>query len=226
MDIAQMIDHAVLHPTATDDDLRLASKVAINHKVASLCVKPYHVVLAKSLLATSNIPVCTVIGFPHGSQTIQAKTEECKQAIKEGAKEIDVVINIGQAIQGAWAYLAQEISTLTSLCHQHNCMIKVIFETDYISSENSIQSLCKIANKYEVDFVKTSTGFGFKKHSNGFYHYEGAQEQHIVWMRKYTNPSIGIKASGGIRTKERAIKLVALGASRIGTSSTEKMLNH
>ncbi len=226
MDIAQLIDHAVLHPTATDQDVIKEANIAKKHKVASLCVKPCHVSLAHDLLADSNVVVCTVIGFPHGSQTIETKWSACKQAISEGAEELDMVINIAKAKAHDWGYIEKEINTINQQCQASNKIIKVIFETDYIDDEESIKMLCEICNKVGVHFVKTSTGFGFKKHTSGLYHYEGALEQIIIWMRKYTRSDIGIKASGGIRTLEKIRKFVKLGVNRIGTSSTETILNH
>lgn len=216
-----MIDHAVLHPTSTDADLRKHSALAMKYDVATVCVKPYHTELASTFLKGSDVKVCTVVGFPHGNSSPTIKLTEASIAIDDGAQEIDMVVNIGKVIQEDWEFLDEEIAILQTLCAIHNIILKVIFETDFVTSDAHKIKLCEICNEHNVAFVKTSTGFGYVPVADGHYAYHGATEHDVRLMRKHCLPKIQVKASGGIRTLDQFLKFVELGATRIGTSNTE-----
>lgn len=223
-DIAKMIDHAVLHPTSTDADLRKNCALAKAHGVATVCVKPYHASLASTLLQGTDVKVCAVVGFPHGNSNPSIKLTEASIAIDEGATEIDMVVNIGKVIQEDWKYLDEEIGIMQTLCTIHNIILKVIFETDFVTSDAHKIRLCEICNEHNVAFVKTSTGFGYVPVADGHFTYQGATEQDVKLMRKHCLPKIQVKASGGIRTLDQFLKFVELGATRIGTSNTEGII--
>ena len=223
-EIAQMIDHAVLHPTQTDADLEQACAIADQWAIKAICVKPYHVLRTAALLSASEVRVCTVIGFPHGGHTTEVKMAETLRALNDGASEIDMVINIGKTRSADWGYVDAEIEALNTLCISRHALLKVIFETDFLPDEESKVRLCEICNRHRVAFVKTSTGFGFVRTPDGHYAYQGATEADVRLMRAVCTPGIQIKASGGIRTLDQLLKFHALGATRIGTSSTVEIL--
>jgi deoxyribose-phosphate aldolase len=222
--IAKMIDHSVLHPTYTDEDLKLNCEIAGKYHVATVCVRPYHTRQAASLLQHAGVGICAVIGFPHGNSTTGIKVDETRQVITDGAAEVDMVINIGKVLQGDWVYVEKEIKAINDTCAKHNALLKVIFETDYLTTDASKIRLCKICSRLKVGFVKTSTGYGFVKGSDGKYTYEGATEKDIILMRKHCIPQVGIKAAGGIRNLDQLLKVHELGATRIGASATESIM--
>jgi len=162
-----MIDHSILHPTMTDEDLCRECEVAKKYDVASVCVKPYAVKQAVELLKGTDVLVGCVIGFPAGNSAIEVKVFETETACNDGAVEIDMVINIGKALQGDWDYIENEIGAVTKASHKNSAIVKVIFETDYVSKEEDIIKLCQICTKVGADYVKTSSGFGFVKQANG-----------------------------------------------------------
>lgn len=225
LEIARMIDHSVLHPTQTDDDLRKHCEIAKTHHVASVCVKPYAVLQAVEYLSDANVKVCCVVGFPHGNSATEVKVFEAETSCKHGATEIDMVINIAKAIAGDWAYVEAEIKAVTNLCHKRNAIVKVIFETDYITRTDDKIKLCQICSSLGVDFVKTSTGFGYVKQDNGDFNCVGATVADVALMRKHSAASVQVKASGGIRALTDLLAMKAAGATRIGTSATEAILN-
>ncbi len=219
--VVQLIDHAVLHPTQTDLDLRAACALCDRVSVASICVKPYMVPLAAELLRDSKVAVSTVIGFPHGSATTPVKMFEARLACQQGAVELDMVLNIGRALECDWDYLERDIGAVVELGRDHNALVKVIFETDFVARDDLKIRLCQISEQAGAAFVKTSTGFGFVKQSDGQMRTVGATDHDIVLMRAASGPQIGVKASGGIRSYADAVRLVNLGVSRLGTSATE-----
>jgi len=223
-EIAKMIDHSILQPTYTDADLKKNCEVAKKYNVASVCVKPYAVKAAKELLKGSDVLVGCVIGFPHGNSSIEVKEFEAKQACKEGAAEIDMVVNIGKVLGEDWAYVEKEIKTITDACHSNNAIVKVIFETDFLTEDKHKIKLCEICSKVKADFVKTSTGYGFVKGSDGKFSYTGANEHDIKLMRKHAAPEVQVKASGGVRTLDELLKFKAMGVTRVGATATEVMI--
>ncbi|MEN8193480.1 MAG: deoxyribose-phosphate aldolase [Bacteroidota bacterium] len=219
-EIAKMIDHSLLHPTMTDEILENECKVAKEYSVASVCIKPYAVKMAADLLKGTDVLVGTVIGFPQGGNTIKVKAFETEEAINDGAIEIDMVVNIGKVLSKDWDYIEEEIKTISNITKKHNAVLKVIFENDFLPEDKYKIKLCEICNKYKVDFVKTSTGYGFMKSEDGKYSYKGATEHDLKLMRKHTNPEVQVKAAGGVRTYEDTLKVKELGVTRIGATAT------
>ena len=223
-ELAKMIDHSILNPTMTDNDLEMHCSVARKYEVASVCVKPYAVRQAVELLRGSNVLVGCVIGFPHGNSATAVKAFEAEQACKDGAVEIDMVINIGKALGGDWDYVEQEIRVVTEACHSNHSIVKVIFETDYVTRDEDKIRLCDICTRAGADFVKTSTGFGFVKQSDGSYNYTGATVADIELMRKHSGPKVQVKCSGGVRTLDSLLRMREAGATRSGATATEAIM--
>lgn len=221
---AGIIDHSILHPTATDADLKWECGVADKSEVASICVKPYMVPKAVEFLKESKVPVGCVIGFPAGNSTTAVKEFETDRACRNGAKEIDMVINIGKALQGDWEYVEEEIALVAETAHGHNAILKVIFETDFVTKNEDKKKLCEICTRAGADYVKTSTGFGFVKNKNGQYNYTGATVNDIKLMVKNVGPGVKVKASGGVRTLDDLIAVKEAGCDRCGATATEKIL--
>jgi len=221
--LAKMIDHSLLHPTMTDDEIREGCLLAKHYNVATACVKPYSIPLAKSILEGSDVKVCPVIGFPAGNSTTSIKMQEALEAVKAGGTEIDMVINIGKALGGDWTYVEDEIKAINDLVVANGGIVKVIFENDYLQSAQIIR-LCEICSRVGVAFVKTSTGYGFVKQENGMYTYKGATMEHLKLMRKHCPEKLQIKAAGGVRTLDDLLKVKALGVTRVGATATKAML--
>lgn len=217
--IAKMIDHSLLHPTMTDADIMAGLTIARNYGVATACVKPYCVSMAKKALEGTDVLVCPVIGFPHGNSTTEVKVFEASKAASEGGKEVDMVINIGKALGRDWEYVADEIRQVNQAVTRHGAILKVIFENDFLD-ESHIIRLCQICSKVGVAFVKTSTGYGFVKQSNGLYSYAGAAAPHLKLMRKHSAPEVQVKAAGGVRSLDDLLHVMSLGVSRIGATAT------
>jgi deoxyribose-phosphate aldolase len=220
-DLAKMIDHSILHPTMTDDDLKRECEVAVKYEVASVCVKPYAVSQAVELLKGSEVLVGCVIGFPSGNSAIDVKVYETQKACNDGAVEIDMVI---KALQGDWNYIEKEIDAVTSMCHKHGAIVKVIFETDYVGNPEDIVKLCQICTKVNADYVKTSSGFGFVKGDDGKYSYEGATISNLKLMKNSVGPGVKVKAAGGVRTLDQLIAVQDVGCARCGATATITML--
>lgn len=222
--LAKMIDHSILHPTMTDADLKRECEVARKYNVASVCVKPYAVKQAVEILKGSNVLVGCVIGFPAGNSAIAVKVFEAETACKDGAVEIDMVINIGKALLGDWNYITDEIKSVTDSCHQHGAIVKVIFETDYVTKEAEIIKLCRICTEVGADYVKTSSGFGFVKQANSDYNYVGATIPILELMKKSVGSKVKVKAAGGVRTLDQLLAVQAAGCSRCGATATVTMI--
>ena len=222
-DIAKMIDHSLLHPTMKDEAILAGLMLSKEYDVATACVKPYSVKTAAEVLAGTDVGVCAVIGFPAGNSTTAIKVAETNQVIVDGATEVDMVINIGKALGGDWAYVSQEIKAVNDACVSQGAILKVIFETDFLEEQHILQ-LCKICAAHQVAFVKTSTGFGFTKGANGFYSYTGATEHNIALMRANSDPATQVKAAGAVRSLDTLLKMRAAGATRIGATATKAIL--
>lgn len=223
-ELAKMIDHSILHPTMTDEDLKRECAVAAKYDVASVCVKPYAVRQAVEALKGSDVLVGCVIGFPAGNSAIEVKVFETETACNDGAVEIDMVINIGKALGGDWAYIEKEIGEVTKACHKNGAIVKVIFETDYVSKEEDIVKLCQICTKVGADYVKTSSGFGFVKQPSGDYNYKGATIPVLELMKKSVGPKVKVKAAGGVRTLEGLLAVQKAGCTRCGATATITIL--
>lgn len=223
-ELAKMIDHSILHPTLTDEDLHRECEVAKKYNVASVCVKPYAVKQAVELLKGSDVLTGCVIGFPAGNSAIEVKVFETEVACNDGAVEIDMVINIGKALQGNWEYIEKEIGAVTQKCHENGAVVKVIFETDYITKKEDIVKLCEICTKVGSDYVKTSTGFGFVKDDDGKYSYTGATIANLELMKKSVGPGVKVKAAGGVRSLDGLLAVQKAGCSRCGATATIAIL--
>jgi deoxyribose-phosphate aldolase len=224
-EIAKMIDHSLLHPTMDDRTLREGIALARKYEVASVCIKPYAVKMAADMLQGSGVMVCTVIGFPHGNSRVDVKLFETERAIDDGAVEIDMVINTGKVLSEDWEYVYNEIAAIVEVTKKHGAALKVIFENDFLPEDKYKIRLCEICSELKVDFVKTSTGYGFVKQPDGSYNYKGATHDDLVLMRKHSAPGVEVKAAGGIRTLEDTLKVRELGVTRIGATATEAILS-
>ncbi len=223
-DIAKMIDHSLLHPTLTDAELTEGCQLALKYDVAAVCIKPYFVKECAEILKDSDVKVCSVIGFPAGNGTIQAKVYETRLACKDGATEIDMVVNCGKVLGEDWRYVKKEINAINKECLKHGAVLKVIFENDFLPKDNYKIKLCKICSTVGVAFVKTSTGYGYVKQANGDYNYKGATEHDLILMRKYSAPEVQLKAAGGVRTLDGLLRVREIGCSRLGASATAAIM--
>jgi len=219
-----MIDHSLLHPTMTDADLIKGCEIAAEYNTASVCVKPYAVSMAARELEGTEVLVGTVIGFPHGNSAIEIKVAETVKACEDGAKEIDMVVNIGKVLQEDWDYLTDEIVAICHATHEKGAILKVIFENDFLPEEKYKIKLCQICSDTGVDFVKTSTGYGFVKGEDGRYSYQGATHKDLKLMREHADPVVQVKAAGGVRTLEDLLAVRALGVTRVGATATVSIL--
>jgi deoxyribose-phosphate aldolase len=219
--IVRLIDHSLLHPTLTDAEIRAGCELARRYGVASVCVKPYAVPLAADVLRGSEVAVGTVIGFPHGSHLTEIKAQEAELACRQGARELDMVVNVGKVLSGDWSYVEQDIRAVVEAARRHGAITKVIFENDFLTSDEQKVRLCQICEQVGAEFVKTSTGFGFTKRPDGSYNYHGATEHDVALMRAQCSARVQVKAAGGIRTYAQAARLRELGATRIGATATE-----
>ena len=222
--VAKLIDHSLLHPTMTDREIETGCMLAREYDVATACVKPYAVGIAREVLEGSAVGVCAVVGFPHGNSTVRIKVDETGEAVRGGAAEIDAVVNIGKVLGGDWGYVADEIHALNDAAAGQGAILKVIFENDFLKEEHIVK-LCAIASSARVAFVKTSTGYGFVRQANGMYTYAGATDRHLRLMREHCPPTVGVKAAGGIRTLDDVLRVYALGVTRIGATATKAILD-
>ena len=211
MQLKQFIDHTLLKPTATPIDIERLCKEAITHQFIAICIPTCYLEQAQMLLNKSGVKIATVIGFPLGAMTTETKVFEAKDALEKGADEIDMVINIGMLKAGDTQYVQNEISAIKKAIGSK--VLKVIIETCYLTDSEK-EAACKAALNAKADFVKTSTGFGTG----------GATFADVGLMKKIAGDKMKIKASGGIRDRETAIKYVELGVSRLGTSSGIKLV--
>ena len=221
--VAQLIDHSLLHPALTDEDILKGCAIAARYEVKAVCVKPYSIPLVRQALLRSPVTICTVVGFPHGSSMTSVKLRETQEALNAGAREIDMVVNVGKVLGGQYDHVKEEVRALGRICHRTGGILKVIFENDFLKDEHIIE-LCRVCSDAEADFVKTSTGYGFVKQPDGKYDYQGATEHQVKLMREHCAKHIRIKAAGGIRALDQVLKFYELGCSRIGLSATEAIL--
>ena len=224
LEIAKMIDHSLLHPTMDDQTLKDGIKLAKKYNVASVCIKPYAVKMAAEMLKGSDVMVGTVIGFPHGNSRVDVKVFETEKGIEDGAVEIDMVVNTGKVLSEDWDYVSDEIRAIAAVTKKHGAVLKVIFENDFLPEDRHKIRLCEICSEHHVEFVKTSTGYGYTKQADGSYNYNGATQHDLELMRSHTSPEVEVKAAGGVRTLEDALKVRELGVTRIGATATEAII--
>jgi len=206
-DWAGLIDHTLLKPEATDEDIKRLCEEAAKYHFASVCVNPTWVRIAACELQGSGVPVCTVIGFPLGATLPDVKAYEARRAIHDGAREVDMVINVGALKSGDDCLVEYDIHSVVEAAHEYSVTTKVIIETALLTDEEKVRA-CEAAKRAGADFVKTSTGF-----SKG-----GATVSDVLLMRRTVGPDLGVKASGGVKNLEDARKMVEAGATRIGAS--------
>ncbi len=212
--VAGMIDHTLLKPDVTSSDIKILCNEAKKYSFASVCINPGYVSLCSELLRGTDVKVCTVIGFPLGATTTEVKQFETEQAINNGADEVDMVINIGQLKQGNYDYVQKDVKAVVDTAKRRNVLTKVIFEISLLTDEEKVKAAL-ICKKVGADFVKTSTGF-----STG-----GATVGDVALMKFVVGRDIGVKAAGGIRSKEDAEAMIASGADRIGASASVKIVS-
>jgi deoxyribose-phosphate aldolase len=211
--IAKMIDHSLLNPSLTTNELEEGCALAIRYNVASVCILPYYLARCAELLAGTGVHASTTIGFPHGAHTTVIKLAEARQALKDGGQELDMVINISKARSGDWQYVRNEIQALAETIHAGGAKIKVIFENAYLDDAAKIR-LCEICGEIGVDWVKTSTGYAPT----------GATLPDLELMRKHSPARVQVKAAGGIRDLDTLLTVRAIGVSRVGATRTAAML--
>lgn len=211
--IAKMIDHSLLNPVMTDEELEGGCQIALEYDVASVCIKPYYLKRCAELLAGSTVAPSTVIGFPHGGNATAVKVAEAEQALKDGGIELDYVVNIGKVLSEDWDFVRRDVRAVTDCAHQGGGRVKVIFENCYLQDKHKIK-LCEICGEVGADWVKTSTGYGTG----------GATDEDLVLMRKHAPPEVQVKAAGGVRSLDRLLEVRALGVTRAGATATVAIL--
>lgn len=213
-DMAGMIDHSLLNPTLTADELEAGCRLAAAYQVASVCILPYALKRCVELLAGSGVKASTTIGFPHGGHATATKLAETKLALANGGQELDMVVNISQVLSGRWDYVREDIRVVVDAAHAAGQKVKVIFENCYLKDEHKIR-LCEICSELDADWVKTSTGYGTG----------GATHEDLILMRKHAAPHVQVKAAGGVRDLDALLKVRELGVSRCGASRTREMMD-
>jgi deoxyribose-phosphate aldolase len=212
--MGHMIDHTLLKADASQDEIAQLCYEARKYNFISVCVNPANVKLCSDLLEGSGTLVCTVVGFPLGATSIEAKVFETQKAIQDGASEVDMVINVGALKSRDYELVERDIASIARICHANNSLLKVIIEAALLTDEEKVIA-CQLAKVAEADFVKTSTGFGPG----------GATPEDVALMRKVVGPSMGVKAAGGIKSYADAQKMIQAGASRIGASASVKIVS-
>jgi deoxyribose-phosphate aldolase len=213
-DIAGMIDHSLLQPILTDAEMEKGCRLAREYEVASVCIKPYGVKTAAQILGGSRVAVGTVIGFPHGGHVTAIKRAEAEQAMNDGARELDMVVNIGKVLTGDWDYVKRDIAAVVEAAHARTALVKVIFENCFLQSSHK-ERLCHICGEVRADFVKTSTGYGDA----------GATDEDLKLMRRCSPPHVQVKAAGGVRNFDRLLAVRAIGVTRVGATASVAILD-
>ena len=211
--IAKMIDHSLLGPALSDEELEAGCRVALDYGVASVCIKPYYLKRCAELLASSTVAPGTVIGFPHGGNTTAVKVAEARQALADGGRELDFVVNVGKVLSGDWDFVRRDIQAVVECAHAGGGLVKIIFENCYLQDDHKVR-LCRICGELGADFVKTSTGF-----ATG-----GATLEDLKLMRKHAPPHVQVKAAGGVRTLDALLEVRAVGVTRVGATATVEIL--
>jgi deoxyribose-phosphate aldolase len=209
-----MIDHSLLMPQLTSDDLEKGCRLAVDYDVASVCILPHYLKRCAAILKGSAVKASTTIGFPHGGHTTSTKLAETLQALADGGEELDMVVNISRVLSGDWDYVRADIKAVVDAAHAAGQKVKVIFENCYLKDEHKIR-LCQICGELGADWVKTSTGFGSS----------GATLEDLALMRKHSPAHVQVKAAGGVRDLDMLLKVRALGVTRTGARSTKEIVD-
>jgi deoxyribose-phosphate aldolase len=213
-DVAKAIDHSLLKPELDDAFVEAGCRLAADYDVASVCVRPRDVERARDLLSGTRVAVGTVIGFPHGSSRTETKVFEARLALQNGARELDMVIDIGGLISGDDRRVQEQIANVVEVAHAEGALVKVILENAYLTDEQKVRG-CKIVEAAGADFVKTSTGFAPT----------GATVEDLKLMRRSVSPRVQVKAAHGIRTLDALVEVLELGVTRVGATQTAAMLD-
>jgi deoxyribose-phosphate aldolase len=213
-DIAGMIDHSLLVPTLTTEQLEAGCRLAREYSVASVCILPYALKRASALLDGSPVQPSTTIGFPHGGQATSTKVAETEQALADGGTELDMVVNVSKVLSGDWDYVRRDVQAVLEPTHAGRMKLKVIFENCYLDDAQKVR-LCEICGELGVDWVKTSTGFGTG----------GATDEDLALMRKHSPAHVQVKAAGGVRDLDRLLRVRELGCTRSGATRTKDILD-
>ncbi|HUU12032.1 MAG TPA: deoxyribose-phosphate aldolase [Phycisphaerae bacterium] len=212
--VAKMIDHSLLGPTLTRDDLEAGMRLALEYDVASVCIMPYYLKRCAEVLRGSGVRASTTIGFPHGGHTTAVKLAEARQALADGGEELDTVVNISKVLSGDWDGVGDELRAVIDLAHGAGQKVKVIFENCYLNDGQKIR-LCEICGRLGADWVKTSTGYGTG----------GATLDDLRLMRAHSPPAVQVKAAGGVRDLDALLAVRAVGVTRVGATRTRDMLD-
>ena len=235
--VARMIDHSLLNPALTDAEMEAGLALARRHGVASVCIKPYYVTRAVEVLDGTLVEAGTVVGFPHGGHATAVKVFEAEKAIREGAGELDIVVNIGKVLSGDWGYVENDLNEVLKICKRGRALSKVIFENCYLNDDQKIH-LCKMCEALGADFVKTSTGYGACGTGGSLTvprigapgqganpgAFGGATDADLKLMRENVTQKVQVKAAGGVRTFARLVEVMCLGVARVGATATEAIL--
>lgn len=214
LQLSKMIDHSLLVPTLTVQQLEAGCQLALAYDVASVCIMPYYLQRCSQILAGSTVHASTTIGFPHGGHTTQVKRLEAERAIQDGCQELDMVVNISQVLSGNWGYVSQDIAAVINVAHAAGRKVKVIFENCYLDQSQKRQ-LCQLCTELGADWVKTSTGYG-----SG-----GATIEDLQLMLESVGPQVQVKAAGGVRDLPMLKKIQTMGVTRCGASATKSILD-
>lgn len=213
-DVAKTIDHSLLRPELDDAAVEAGCRLAVKYDVASVCARPRDVELVRDLLAGSTVAAGTVIGFPHGSSRTETKVFESRLALQNGARELDMVIDIGALISGNDRYVHDQIAAVVEVAHKEGALVKVILENAYLTDAQKVRG-CQLVEAAGADFVKTSTGFAPT----------GATLEDLKLMRRSVSPKVGVKAAHGIRTLDALLEVLEIGVTRVGATQTAAMLD-
>lgn len=213
LDIAKLIDHSLLNPSLSVEQLEAGCRLALEYDTASVCILPYYLKRCAEILCDSNVRASTTIGFPHGCHTTAVKLAEAKQALSDGGEELDMVVNISAVLSENWRYVREDIRAVTDAVHQAGQKIKIIFENCYLNDEQKI-ALCEICGELRCDWVKTSTGYGTG----------GATIEDLILMRKNSPDYVQVKAAGGVRDLDTLLQMRTLGVTRCGATRTRDIL--
>jgi len=213
-DIAKMIDHSLLNPVLAREELEAGCRLAAEYDVATVCILPYYLRRCAEILRGSAVKPSTTIGFPHGGHASAVKVAEARQALADGGRELDMVVNLSAVLSGDWDYVRQDLRGVIDITHAAGQKVKVIFENCYLKDPHKVR-LCQVCGELGADWVKTSTGYG-----SG-----GATLEDVRLMRRHSPPRVQVKAAGGIRDLDALLAFRAAGATRVGASRTRDILD-